>query len=128
MLNCLYRKTKPPLESRHLNWVRGDLKQAEQLDPLFEKTGVLIHCASVISIGEGNQDEVYETNVIATEKLIRQCLEREVRLVYISSSTATRPLPDDGILDEASPRVNSKDFFYGWTKARAEERIMHSCE
>ncbi len=125
-LNCLYRKTKLPLEAPHLNWVQGDLNHPEKLEALFENTGVLIHGASVISVGEGNQEEVYQTNVIATEKLIEHCLEKKVRLVYISSSTATRPRNDDKVLDETAPKMSSKDFFYGWTKACAEERILQA--
>ena len=125
-LNCLFRNTKLPLEARHINWVQGDLKHAEKLEALFESADVLIHCASVISVGEGNQEEVYQTNVIATEKLIQHCLKKNIRLVYISSSTATRPLNHDEVLNEKSPRVTSKDFFYGWTKACAEERILQA--
>ena len=124
LLNCLYRKNRLSQESSEIEWVQGDLNEAEKLDSLFEDAHALIHCASVISVGEGNQDDVYEINVNATQKLIAQCVEKKVRLVYISSSTATLPDNPERVLDERSPRIQSKEFFYGWTKARAEELVL----
>lgn len=126
LLNCLYRKNQLPEKSNQIHWIQGDLKKAEKLDSLFDRAGTLIHCASVISIGENNRDDVFEINIKATEKLIEQCVRNKVRLVYISSSTATFPNNSKRVLDEGSPRVESKAFFYGWTKARAEERILHA--
>ena len=124
LLNCLYRKTRLQGKSNRINWVQGDLKNAEKLESLFQDAEILIHCASVISVGEDNRDEVYEINIKATEKLIAHCVERMIRLVYISSSTATTPDNPERVLDEKAPRIKSKDFYYGWTKARAEELVL----
>ncbi len=130
LLNCLYRKRKLLVDSDQVNdsdrvnWVQGDLKEAEKLDSLFKGAEILIHCASVISIGDGNHEDVYEININATKKIIAHCVEKKIRLVYISSSTATIPDNPSGILDENAPWVTSEEFYYGWTKARAEELIM----
>jgi dihydroflavonol-4-reductase len=124
LLNCLYRRNRLSLESSDIEWVKGDLKEAEKLESLFKDAYALIHCASVISIGEDNQDDLYEINVNATQKLIDHCVEKKARLVYISSSTATLPDNPERVLDERSPRIQSKEFFYGWTKARAEELVL----
>jgi len=123
-LNCLYRRTRLSLESSDIEWVQGDLNETEKIDSLFEDADTLIHCASVISIGEDNRDEVYEININATQKLIAQCVEKKMRLVYISSSTATLPNNPTQVLDEKAPRIQSDEFFYGWTKARAEELVL----
>jgi dihydroflavonol-4-reductase len=124
LLNCLYRKTRLPEESSRVKWVQGDLRETDKMGSLFEDAETLIHCASVISIGEDNRDDVYQINIKATEKLIAQCVEKKIRLVYISSSTATVPDNPERVLDEKAPRVHSDEFFYGWTKARAEELIL----
>ena len=124
LLNCLYRKNRLPEKSNQIKWIQGDLKNVEELESLFEGAEILIHCASVISVGEDNRDEVYEINIKATEKLIDQCVQKKIRLIYISSSTATLPDNAERILDEKAPWVTSKEFFYGWSKARAEERIF----
>ncbi len=125
-LNCLFRTTRLSEESNQIRWVRGDLKDVERLESLFEGVEILIHCASVISIGEDNRKDVYEININATEKLIDHCVEKKIRLVYISSSTATMPNNPERVLDEKSPLIHSNEFFYGWTKARAEERVLNA--
>ena len=124
LLNCLYRKTRLTEDSSRVKWVQGDLRETEKMGSLFEDAETLIHCASVISIGEDNRDDVYQINIKATEKLIAQCVEKKIRMVYISSSTATVPDNPERVLDEKAPRVQSDEFYYGWTKARAEELVL----
>lgn len=122
-LRCLYRKENYLLGSKCLSWIQGDLREDSVLAELLRNSDLLIHCASVISVGEDNQNEVYQVNVESSRRLIGQCLKNQVRLIYISSSTATIPEESGKRLDENSPLVDSKEFFYGWTKARAEELV-----
>ncbi len=122
-VKCLYRKKKLPIDDNGLIWIQGDMKEPKALSKLLEDSEAVIHCAGIISVGEGNRDEVFEINVRGTERLINQCLAKKIRMIYISSATATETEKDKAILDEASPLVETQDFYYGWTKARAEDLI-----
>lgn len=122
-IKCLYRNKKLPIKGHELTWVKGDMKDDAALSELLKGSEAVIHCAGIISVGEGNHDEVFEINVRGTERLIRQCLAKKARLIYISSTTATALNENKTVLNEESPLVETREFFYGWTKARAEELI-----
>ena len=122
-IKCLFRKKKLPIDHKCLTWVQGDMKEPEALSALLEGSEAVIHCAGIISVGEGNRDEVFEINVRGTERLINQCLDKKVRMIYISSATATETEKNKNTLDESSPLVKTREFYYGWTKARAEALI-----
>jgi dihydroflavonol-4-reductase len=119
----LYRKGRPLPESENVIWIKGDLRKEAHIEELLTGCSVLIHCASVISVGEDNKEEVYQVNVEATRNLVQSCLEKGIRLIYISSSTATFPEPTNLVLDENAPLVDTPEFYYGWTKAQAERLI-----
>ena len=128
-IKCLYRKAKLPVDKNGLNaptWVRGDMNDPSALSELLDGSEAVIHCAGLISVGEGNEDEVFEVNVWGTERLIEQCLAKKTRMIYISSTTATCLADNETVLDESAPLVETRDFYYGWTKARAEERIQEA--
>ena len=127
-VSCLFRKDKLDLESSQINWVQGQLHESNRLESLLEGASVLIHCASLISVGVGNNKEVLSVNVEGTQNLIDLCLKKKIRLVYISSSTATLPAKGKKTLDAKSSRVSSQAFYYGWTKAQAEQKILEAVD
>ncbi len=125
-VKALIRHSSFPLIHPLLTWVKGDLSKQEPLSRLTDKTDAIIHCASAISLGEMDHDTVYEVNVNGTKNLIRSCLQKPLRFIYISSSTATEDPLKDEVFDENRPYRSGKSFFYAWTKAQGEIHVLEN--
>lgn len=125
-MRCLYRKVKPETEAQNVTWVKGELREANSIEELLRGCEVLIHCAGVVSVGEDNREEVAQVNIEGTRKLVQACENKDIRFIHISSSTATYSNNPDQALDEKAPLVDSREFYYGWTKARAEEIVAEA--
>ncbi len=124
IVNALYYHSKPKINHPNVNWIQGDISKPDSLNELFRNSSVMIHCASLISIGEKNESEVYNVNVHGTEIIIDACLKRKTRMIYISSSTAVKETKEQEVFDENRPYKTENDFFYAWTKALSEKKIL----
>ena len=114
------------MDSDRITWVRGDLREETPVKELLSGCEVLIHCAGVVSVGEDNREEVAQVNIEGTRKLVQACEKKDIRFIHVSSSTATYSNDPDQTLDEEAPLVESREFYYGWTKARAEEIVREA--
>ncbi len=80
--------------------VYGDVRNQEDLERLFQGEGpfVVIHTAAQISIGEGDEKEVFEVTVNGTKNMVRAALKYNTKqFLHISSTEA---LPEELKLDE----------------------------
>ena len=125
-LKCLYRKKIPALQHAQLSWIQGDLEKKMGVSELLEDTAVLIHCASLISVGEEDPLEVHAVNVEGTANIAEACAEKGVRLIYISSSVAAQDTGRHETMTEGTPWRTSGDFPYGLSKARAEQLVLEA--
>ena len=124
LVTALYYKFQPTITHPNLTWVQGTILNPDTLKNLFLNSSVVIHCASVISIGDKNDAEVYSINVNGTENIIKECFEQKIKLIYISSSTAVLETDENEIFDENRPYKTENDFLYSWTKALSEKKIL----
>lgn len=127
-VKALLRSPQPPFEREHLSWVKGDLNKPLSLQKLVEDCHALIHCASKISVGEFDRDMVYEVNVQGTQNLVQSCMDKDIRFIYVSSSTAVTEPSKNEIFDENRPLRTDKTFYYAWTKAEAEKYVFKVVE
>lgn len=123
-VKALLRKEEYPFKHSELEWVHGDLLRQDSLSELIKDCACVVHCASAISVGDGNHDLIYRVNVEGTRNLLNSCINSNIRFVYISSSTATEDIIGNGVFDENRPYRKNKSFYYAWTKARAEELVL----
>ncbi|TYA53806.1 NAD-dependent epimerase/dehydratase family protein [Formosa maritima] len=123
-VKALYKNNLPKIKHPNLIWIKGDVKDKNCIEKLIENTSVLVHSASIISIGEKKRDTVYHTNVIGTEIVIEACLNKNIQLIYISSSNAVKETINDDVFDESRPYKTETDFLYGYTKALAEQNVL----
>ncbi|MGB5383552.1 MAG: NAD-dependent epimerase/dehydratase family protein, partial [Lutimonas sp.] len=84
LVTALYRKSIPEFEHSNLSWIQGDITDHVSLELLVEKASVMIHCASLISIGDQDEKEVYRINVDGTKTILKACQDKKIRLIYIS--------------------------------------------
>jgi dihydroflavonol-4-reductase len=125
-VKALYRNYKPTLSHKSLTWVKGDITNTDALNQLVSESSVLIHCASIISIGEKNKENVFHTNVTGTENAINECINSDIKLIYISSSNAVKETGNNEIFDENRPYKTKNDFLYGYTKALSEQLVLNA--
>ena len=123
---ALIRQDSSPFVHDNLTWIQGDLEDLQALTKLVENCQAIIHSASVISLGEKNQDLVFRVNVTGTENLIKICEKTPIRFIYISSSTVATDPVNDEVFNEKRPYRTDKTFFYAWTKALAEQKVLDS--
>lgn len=125
-VKALIRSKDKPFEHPGLSWIEGDLNNAGALEALTDQSEAVIHCASAISLGEIDQSVVFEVNVKGTSNLIDSCLNKDVRFVYISSSTVVKEGLPGELIDEKSDYKTDNRFYYAWTKAIAEQRVLEA--
>jgi dihydroflavonol-4-reductase len=123
-VKALYKNNLPKLNHTNLTWIKGDVTDKNCIEKLVEDTIILVHAASIISVGEKNRDVVYNTNVHGTEVAIDACLNKNIRLIYIGSSNAVIETDNNDIFDENRPYKTKTNFLYGYTKALSEQHVL----
>lgn len=123
-VKALYKNHLPRINHPNLTWIKGDVTNKECIEQLMENTRILVHSAGIISIGEKKRDVVYNTNVHGTEVIIKACSNKNIRLIYISSSNAVTETENNDVFDENRPYKTKRDFLYGYTKALSEQNIL----
>lgn len=113
--------------------VRGDVRSAESLEPLFYGLGendriVVIHCAGIVSVASHYDQNVFDVNVTGTKNILDACKKHHVdKLVYISSVHAIPELPDGSIMHEIPLfQPDSVIGLYAKTKAQATQMVLDS--
>jgi dihydroflavonol-4-reductase len=124
IVKALYRNYKPSITHSSLTWIKGDLTNKDVLKELVTDASVLIHCASIISVGENNKEDVYHTNVLGTENVVNTCLHTDIKFIYISSSNAVEETINNEVFNENRPYKTKNDFLYAYTKALSEQMIL----
>ena len=115
--------------------VRGDIRDIASLEPLFyglrpDDEAVVIHCAGVVSVATGYDQNVYDVNVHGTENVVWLCRKHHVKkLVYISSVHAI-PEPEDGstITEIGGFSPEEVKGLYAKTKAEATQIVLDAAK
>lgn len=85
----------------NITYVYGDLLNKESLDLLVKDTEAVIHLAAIISAKDGNDENVFNTNINGTKNLLEAARNAGVkRFVHLSSVTAFNQKPFDETMDE----------------------------
>ncbi|MBW1716297.1 MAG: UDP-4-amino-4,6-dideoxy-N-acetyl-beta-L-altrosamine transaminase [Deltaproteobacteria bacterium] len=87
---------------------------------------ILIHCASLTDIDECEKDKdlAQKINVIATKRIVDEVIDKDVRLVYISTDAVYDGSKGSYSEDDA---INPQNF-YGLSKYRGEREILRKEE
>lgn len=107
--------------------VYGDIRNPEELEPLFEGEGpfTVIHTVAYVTIGEGSDEELLAVTVGGTENIVRACLAHGARLLHISSTEALpkglRLLPD---LSNYIPDPKRTRAGYSRAKSMADKLVL----
>ena len=105
--------------------VEGDLRDGASLQRALRGCRALYHVAADYRIWVPRPDEIYETNVAGTTRLLRAAAAEGVeRIVYTSSVAVLGARPDGAPADEATPvRLADMIGHYKRSKFLAEEAV-----
>ena len=78
-----------------VTWVVGDVLDGESVAPFVEKVDTVYHCAAMVSFNGSDRNTLLETNIKGTENICKICLERGVRLCFVSSIAALGDAPNE---------------------------------
>ncbi len=110
---------------------RGNVTEMDTLSDIFDKAPheelIVIHCAAVVYVKNKPSPQVFRVNVGGTENIVRKCLEKDAKLIYINSVHAI-PEPADN-----SEIIETEDFsqdavfgIYAKSKAEAAKLVLNA--
>lgn len=105
--------------------VVGNLLDADFLSNNINKDSIVIHSAGIVDITKGNEKLMYDTNVVATQMIVDECIRKEAKFIYIGSTDAVYKSNESEIVKE--PIDYYPDKFkdnYAKTKATASKYVL----
>ena len=83
------------------------------------------HCAAMVSFNGSDRNTLLETNIKGTENICKICLERGVRLCFVSSIAALGDAPNESVvIDENTPEISgSVHSLYSGSKGESEKIV-----
>lgn len=106
--------------------VEGDVRDLPSLLSAFEGSRIVYHLAGIITISPGDEEFVYQVNVVGTRNVVEACIRCGVsRLIYTSSVHALREPPEGKVMDESCTfYTDSLRGVYDRTKAQASMEVI----
>lgn len=115
--------------------VEGDLCDPESLERFFRVENgtetVVLHCASMIALGEERRELVMRVNVQGTMNILDRCAAHPEcrKLVYVGSTGAIPELPHGQSMKEPHYfDANGIIGVYGQSKAKASQAVLNAVE
>ena len=108
---------------------KGDVTKKETLKEVFEiekeEELYVIHCAAIVSIKTKKDPNIYKVNVEGTKNIIEKVLEKNAKLIYISSVHAITENPNQEVITETKNFDPDKvEGAYAKTKAEIANYIL----
>ena len=108
---------------------KKSLQNAFQSKKELKKIDVLIHCASLVSIGDESKELVEDINVQGTQNVINICFDFKIKkLIYVSSIHAIDHDEFTPIVDESLPSAIQHNLIYNRTKSKAQELVKDAAK
>ena len=111
----------------------GDVTIKESLNDIFEIEDdvelYVIHCAAIVYIKSKYNPMVYEVNVNGTKNVIEKVLQKNAKLVYVSSVHAITEKPNNEVITEIKDFDPDKvEGEYAKTKAETARYVLKMVE
>ncbi|TXT60705.1 MAG: hypothetical protein BAJALOKI1v1_1230009 [Promethearchaeota archaeon] len=110
----------PFKEFNNIEYFIGDIADAEDISRATEGIDVIFHLAAYVAIWAKNKSIYNETNIKGTENIAKIALEKNIRVLYVSSFTALGPTPREPV-DESYEKDDEFYLEYERTKFEAKK-------
>jgi nucleoside-diphosphate-sugar epimerase len=108
-----------------IQYLKGDICNYDDINRACKGINIVIHTAAIVDWGTRSEKEVYDTNFIGTQQVIKACKENKVTmLVYTSSLDAVitgTPLVN---IDESQPYPEKHLNMYCRSKCLSEKLVL----
>lgn len=116
---------------REIEQCEGDLCDTASLERFFsvapDTETIVLHCASMVALGNERRELVMKVNVQGTQNIIDQCFAHPEckKLVYVGSTGAIQELPHGQRMKEPECFVPEESLgVYGQSKAMASQLVL----
>ena len=115
--------------SKNIEWINTDILDLANLEQGMDGIQQVYHCAAMLSFSRKNEDLLNDVNVEGTANIVNLCLERNIRLVHVSSVAAignpkaSEPASEKNVWD-----AYDKNGVYAISKYRGEMEVWRGIE
>jgi nucleoside-diphosphate-sugar epimerase len=100
-----------------IQWVKGDVEDADDMFDLTEGIDTVFHCAAIVSYHKKEASRMLEVNINGTKNVVNACIENDVKhLIHISSISALGDSKGK-VIDEETPR-DFNDYHSNYSKGK----------
>jgi nucleoside-diphosphate-sugar epimerase len=100
-----------------VQWVKGDVEDADDMFDLTEGMHTVFHCAAIVSYHRKEATRMLEVNINGTKNVVNACIENEVKhLIHVSSISALGDSKGE-VIDEETPR-DFNDYHSNYSKGK----------
>lgn len=115
----------------NLELIEGDMKTIDQLGAHFKNIDVVFHTAAYFRDsykGGAHWDELFNTNVIGTQKLMQTAYQNGVRnMIHVSSIATLAPIKDKPINENMLRKEDEADDYYK-SKILSDKAVLEFVE
>jgi len=128
-IRCIKRGTSiiPEILQPHtdnIEWVEADLLDFDAMDEALQGITHVYNCAAFVSLKQADKAAMIYTNVTGTANLVNLCLEKNIRLVHVSSIAAIGfAKPGGKITEEDHLDAETEDDGYALSKLESEMEV-----
>ncbi len=100
-----------------VQWVKGDVEDADDMFDLTEGMHTVFHCAAIVSYHRKEATRMLDVNINGTKNVVNACIENEVKhLIHVSSISALGDSKGE-VIDEETPR-DFNDYHSNYSKGK----------
>jgi nucleoside-diphosphate-sugar epimerase len=100
-----------------IQWVKGDVEDADDMFDLTEGIDTVFHCAAIVSYHKKDASRMLEVNINGTKNVVNACIENDVKhLIHVSSISALGDSKGK-VIDEETPR-DFNDYHSNYSKGK----------
>ena len=102
---------------QQVQWVKGNVEDADDMFDLTEGINTVFHCAAIVSYHKKDASRMLEVNINGTKNVVNACIENDVKhLIHISSISALGDSKGK-VIDEETPR-DFNDYHSNYSKGK----------
>jgi nucleoside-diphosphate-sugar epimerase len=102
---------------QQVQWVKGDVEDADDMYDLTEGMHTVFHCAAIVSYHKKEASRMLEVNINGTKNVVNACIENDVNhLIHVSSISALGDSKGE-VIDEETPR-DFNDYHSNYSKGK----------
>jgi dihydroflavonol-4-reductase len=107
-----------------IEWVDADMLDIFALEEALQGVTKVYHCAAWVSLKQADKEPMIRTNISGTANLVNLCLEKNLRLVHVSSIAAIGAAkPGELITEENYLDVSTENDGYAISKLESEMEV-----